>query len=76
MSNEIFKQKKGYPFANYTIVDALKELTYDWCNNDLKNDKYPSYRKWEKDCDVNDLPNIETIHNFLKQFVPRGLTNI
>jgi hypothetical protein len=71
MSNEIFKHKKSC-FINYTIVNALQELTYDWCNNDYY-DKYPTLKSWTKDCDNKEVPDIETIHNFLKQFLPKGL---
>jgi hypothetical protein len=74
MSKEIFKHKKGFfPFTNYTIVDALQELTYDWYNADDKYDRYPTLKSWTKDCDNKEVPDIETIHNFLKQFLPKGL---
>jgi hypothetical protein len=68
---ELFKSKRGNILISQDIIEALFELTYNWCGVDGIYDKYPFSKSWYKNRDINNLPSKEAIHDFLKQFLPR-----
>jgi len=73
--NKIFRDTIGFAFVNYNIKIGLCEFAFNWCNVNIKADKYMTLKAWEKACDIDDI-DTEAIHNFLKQFIPKELRDL
>jgi hypothetical protein len=72
MSKEIFKDKRGNFLVSENIYNAICDVTYDYCDIKGIYDKY-TRKGWREACEKRGLPNLETVHEFLKQFLPQEL---